>query len=48
MQIALGTFDAFADRWKQAFRATGVTPHQSPGYIRAESCRRDIDADVAI
>ena len=25
MQIALGTFDAFADRWEQAFRANGVT-----------------------
>ncbi len=48
MQIALGTFDAFADRWEYAFRANGVTPHQSPGFIRAESCRRDIAADVAI
>ena len=48
MCFTSGDFDSFAVRWEQAFRTHGVTPHQSPGHIRAESGRAGVAAPVII
>lgn len=48
MCFASGSFDNFAVCWEQAFQFHGVTPHQSPGHIRAESERADVAAPIII